>query len=186
MTSAFAQNGSLRQGTLNAYTHSNTAPRTVNKRLQFYYHYLQDVAPTGLTVQHVPVPRDEHGHLPARSPVREEIQLLTASGFHFMTGLVSVESDPEALERTAGDEAYTNWLGGYFAPEGGRWRFFTGHSLIAFFSTEGDTWALAAEFDPVEQADEVAAFLQEEFDELHGAMDMAAQQGEEADAEGED
>lgn len=167
MTSVFAQNGGLSEQTFEAYNLCKTVPRVVRRMLDFYYVYLKDVAPLGLIIEHVPVEPDDQGRLPDRDPEREEIRLYTNSGKVFVSGLVSKEYDPRNLERPAGDEAYTHWLQGDFTPDGDNWRFFTGMTKIRFFSSRGtDGWVVGNEFHPIDQADEVAAFLQQEFNNL--------------------
>lgn len=84
-----------------------------------------------------------------------------------MSGLVSVEYDYSQLERVAGDEAYTNFTAQEFefAPDGDDWRFFTGQTKIRFFGSHlKEEWELKCDFRPVQQGEEVAAYLQEEFD----------------------
>ena len=170
MTSLFARNRRLGRQTLEAYHRLNTS-QNVNNRLDFFMNYLQDVAPSGLIIEHVPVEPDERGRPTVRDPAREEIQLSTLAGDLFMSGLVSLEYNPRDLERTAGDEAYTKWLHSEFTADGDNWRFFTGQSTIKFFDSQKDEWYVAGEFHPIEEAEEVAAFLQEEFDKLYLNVD---------------
>lgn len=83
-----------------------------------------------------------------------------------MSGLVSMEINATQIERVAADEAYTKWLDGDFVDE--KWRFFTGIKHIRLFesSPHGDEWDLVENFDPIESAQEVAEFLQQEYDRL--------------------
>ncbi len=97
---------------------------------------------------------------------------MTDAGETFMSGLVSVEHSHHNLARVAGDEAYTNWEKGEFTKvpmcaDGKEWRFFTGHSqMIRFFSSRYTLkiWGTDGEFDVIHDAEQVAAFLQEEYD----------------------
>lgn len=167
MTSPFARNQQLSQQTLAAFRQSPRIASDVTERLGFYCAYLEDVAPYGLTVQHVPVELDNEEQDSTRENRREEIQLLTESGMIFMSGIVSMEYHSSTFERVAGDEAYTKWLEGEFTPDGNNWRFFTGHTKLRFFNSyRGGEWESAGEFLPIQQAEEVAAFLQQEFDKL--------------------
>ncbi|CAF9908111.1 MAG: hypothetical protein ALECFALPRED_004224 [Alectoria fallacina] len=165
MTSPFARNQQFSQQTLAAFRQSPRLASDVTERLAFFCAYLEDVAPSGLVVQHVPVELDNEEQDSARNPRREEIQLVTESGMIFMSGIVSME--------VAGDEAYTKWPeGGFTTPDGNNWRFFTGHNnKFRFFSSyRGGEWESTGEFHPIQKAEEVAAFLQQEFDRLplHG------------------
>lgn len=103
-----------------------------------------------------------------RAPRREEILLTTSSGKIFMSGLISLEDNHSILERTAGWEAYTYWLDGEFAPNRDNWRFFTGHARkIKFFSSRDRVeWAAEEAFLLVQDVEDVAIFLQQEFDKL--------------------
>lgn len=148
---------------LEAYNRLNISPQSVTDRVDFYCIYLRDVAPLGLTIEHIPVISDDE----ERSPAREEILLTTNSGKIFMFGLVSLEINPTNVERTAGHEAYTNWLNGEFTPGENNWRFFTAQSKIRFFSSHlCDEWEARGEFHPIQHAEEVAAFLEQEFYKL--------------------
>ncbi|KAL9129720.1 MAG: hypothetical protein Q9175_007218 [Cornicularia normoerica] len=167
MTSLFARNRGLDRQTLEAYQRAIRNPLSVNDTLDFYCTYLQDVAPEGLIVHHIPVDLDNEGRVFVRNPPREEIQLCTSHGMVFMSGLVSLEFSPRTLERTAGDEAYTKWLHGEFIPDGNNWRFFTCQARIKFFNNYNiDEWDSVGTYHPIQYAEEVAAFLQEEFDKL--------------------
>ena len=166
MTSRFAQYRRLSQQTLDAYHSYGALPRSVQDRLDFYLLFLQDVAPAGVTVEHVPVDiSDNEGRVSAEPSAREQI-LLTISGTQmiFMSGLVSMEYN-RALERTAADEAYTQWLYGDFVPDGYNWRFFTCQTMILFYhSHRSDRWDSVGDFNPFLHADQVATFLQQEYD----------------------
>lgn len=166
MTSQFTRNGGLREQTLDAYNRSCMCPRGVDERLNFYLTYLEDVVPSGVTVDHVPVELDNGGRVSVRNPPREEI-LLTMSGKIFMFGLVSMEYNPRTLEKTTGDEAFTQWLNGDYIPDGENWRFFTCQSMILFFNSHhDDDWECVSDFDPIDHVDQVAAFLQREADSV--------------------
>lgn len=163
MTSPFVHYQGIGELALEAYSRLNISPQSVMDRVRFYCIYLKDVAPLGLTVHHIPVEPDDK----ERSPAREEILLTTNSGKIFMSGLVSLEANPANVERTAGHEAYTNWLNGEFTPADDIWRFFTGLSKIRFFSSHlCDEWEARGVFHPIQQAEEVAAFLEKEFYKL--------------------
>ena len=86
-----------------------------------------------------------------------------------MSGIVTLDHNGSLTEKIAGDEAYTNWGNGLFVRDGYTWRFFTATGEMRFFmnsSNERDEWYFAEEFDPIEGAQDVAAFLQKEYDGL--------------------
>lgn len=87
-----------------------------------------------------------------------------------MSGLVSMDRNPTTVETIAGDEAYTQWDNGDFIQDEDRWRFFTGsNNLIRLFrSDHGDGWSIPSEFHPINQARDVAGYLQREFDRIDG------------------
>ncbi|CAD6587166.1 MAG: hypothetical protein ASARMPRED_003014 [Alectoria sarmentosa] len=164
MTSHVARNGGLSQQTHEAYRCYGRTPRGVDERLHFYYTYLLDVVPWGITVNHIPAERSND---PRASSTREEIQLLTLSGTIFMSGLVSMERSATMIETVAADEAYSKWLDGDFVPDDRKWRFFTGLTQIRFFeSPRGDEWDLVDNFNLMLNAQGVAAFLQQEYNRL--------------------
>ena len=127
-------------------------------QLHFYYHYFRDVVPQGVTVQHCPT---------GESGTRDEIQLLTPSGRIFMSGLVSIDRSTTEVESVAGSEAYTHWLDGDFVPGADKWRFFIAHTKLLFFICrhgnhyEKEDWA-----DPMMDAENLAAYLQCQYDRL--------------------
>lgn len=84
-----------------------------------------------------------------------------------MSGIVSMDRNPTLLEEVAGDEAYTKWDNGDFMRDGDNWRFFTGNVLIRLFrSHHGDEWRMPREMDPIWDVEEVAEYLQQEFDRI--------------------
>ena len=169
MTSLFARNQRLEQSTLDAYARFTARPHDLEAKVKNFCMYLQNIVPQGISVRHEPVRVDAAEPTLERNPVREEILLENEKGKIFMSGLVSLEVGPVGLERAAGDEAYTSWLNGDFAPDGDKWRFFIGHGkTIKFFRSDGkDGWVAAAErFRLNQNVDEAAAFLQQEFDKI--------------------
>lgn len=163
MTSAFARNGQLSPLTLEAYVRYSRDTGTLNERLGFYFLYLSDIAPSTLTVEHVPTKEE----LRDRNPPREELQLRTSPRIVFISGLVSAERHYEPLERAAGDGAYTAWLYGDYVADRDKWRFFTGQLRIKSFNSRGsDEWEIVGGCDPTYHAEEVAQFLREAYDKL--------------------
>ncbi|KAF6221501.1 hypothetical protein HO133_002357 [Letharia lupina] len=175
MTSPFARNQALSQKTIEAYSRLNGSEQ-VNHRVEFYLAYLQDVAPEGLTVSHIPVEGDRsHGAV-----MGEEIRLIMSSGILFMSGLVSLDPRPNELETCAGNEAYTKLLNGDFTPHDFNWRFLTGQDTtinwrfftgqdtkINFFSSDDSLWYKPdGQFHPIQNAEQVAAYLQQKRDGL--------------------
>ena len=164
LTSYLAQNDRLREQTIEAYYRSESAPRDLKSKLDFYIAYLEDVVPTGLTVFHFPVGVDERGQPIVRNPEREEIQIQTHLKQIFMSGLVSLEHNTRKLEETACDEGYTKWGNGDFTRDWNNWRFFTCHTRIQFFSGKDDDWEESGDFDPIEDAKKVTEYLQQELE----------------------
>ncbi|KAF6237724.1 hypothetical protein HO173_003925 [Letharia columbiana] len=175
MTSPFARNQALSQQTIEAYSRLNGSEQ-VNHRVEFYLAYLRDVAPEGLTVSHIPVEGDRsHGAV-----MREEIRLIMSSGILFMSGQVSLDPRPNELETYAGDDAYTKWLNGDFTVHDFKWHSFTGQDItinwrfftgqdttINFFSSDDSPWYKPdAQFHPIQNAEQVAAYLQQKRDGL--------------------
>ena len=84
-----------------------------------------------------------------------------------MSGLISNEINYQMTEVCAGDEAYTEWLDGYFVDDNNRWRFFTGtRSLRIYGCRAEEDWQLRLEHVPVEFMQRVATYLQEEYNNL--------------------
>ena len=84
-----------------------------------------------------------------------------------MTGLVRRDRNPQQCERVAGDEAFSYYCEGEFAKDAQdeqNWRFFTGHDAIRFFKSHGgDSWEEARCYYPMNDTEEVAEDLQEEY-----------------------
>ena len=165
MTSLFVRNNGLSRDTLGAYTAYCIDPGAEDDRLHFYYRYLVEVVPYGVTVHHIPADRSRCGlH---NTNTREEIVLLTPSGGIFMSGLVSNEKQYVHIEQVAGSEAYTKWLNGDFVPDDYNWRFFIGVGRIGFYNSRNlDEWYCVNHSNPIDDVDSVAAHLQLEFDKL--------------------
>ena len=85
-----------------------------------------------------------------------------------MSGLVSVDYNTTSVETVAGSEAYTHWLDGDFVSGDQDWRFFVAHTNLTFLSCrhgtqyEWDGWV-----NPMNDADEAAAHLQQQYDMLN-------------------
>ena len=166
MTSNFAQTGKFSERTSLTVFRLQASRDSTQSHVDFYCSYLRDVAPLGLTVHYIAVEPDYRSQ---GDGMREEILLMTDNGKIFMSGLVSAEPFSIALERTAGNEAYTNWSKGEFTPDGNKWRFFIGTGeRIRFFSSngEGDGWVRETGHTVVMGAWDIAAFLQQEFDKI--------------------
>ena len=161
MTSNFARNGGLSRQTMDEYLrYGGPRPRNLRERVYFYETYLQDVVPDRVTV-HV---RPKH-----MTRERHEIQLLTPTGAIFMWGLVGTETDHDVVKYAAGIDASKRYRDGLFVPDWLSWRFFTGLTEIRFFSAEENSnegWECGGEFHPINDAQYVAAYLQQEFDKL--------------------
>lgn len=161
ISSNFAELGRLYNETIEAYNLFQRYPNTEHRK-EFYEHYFLNVVPWGVHVKHIPADRSGLAHHDWNT--REEIRLLMPSGKIFMSGLVSREYSSPGLQSVAGDEAYTHWKNEKFAEDGRNWRFFTGQGLIKFFNSyDGREWDLTDDFDPVKEADSVAAFLKEQY-----------------------
>ncbi|KAL9068684.1 MAG: hypothetical protein Q9161_005998 [Pseudevernia consocians] len=162
-TSYFAQTESLSQETLNAYQRFFHEPRNAEIKLDFYFCFLADVVPYGITVHHfLPSPR--------RIP-RYEIQLQTPSRKIFMSGLVAMEVGFVVMDAAAAAaaEASVQWNDRQFVPDGENWRCFIGigPALIGFYKAlgAGQLWedmSVAMRLDPRG----VAIYLQKEYDSL--------------------
>ena len=84
-----------------------------------------------------------------------------------MSGVLSMEVQTNYLHSIAADEAYTNWLEGYCVPDDGNWRFFTLTGVLSFFKGyRHDGWAIDDYFEPMDSAQDLAAYLQREYDSL--------------------
>ena len=84
-----------------------------------------------------------------------------------MSGLVSMERSHLMIEKIAADDAYSKWLDGDFVPDDRKWRFFTGLAEISFFKCHrSDEWNLLHDYDPMLHAQDVAAFLQQEYNRV--------------------
>ena len=170
MTSIVARVG-LSTMVRSIYERHGRSPRNIEDRVLFYLNYLFEVIPSGITVNRIFDPESYHN---GETATRVEVRLLTASGELFMSGLVSMDVRASHLEIVAGSEAYTRWLDGYFVPDSKYWRFFTGLGEIGFFGNGAhagedspeDEWGCQGRFDPIAHAQEVAAFLQQEYDRL--------------------
>ena len=88
------------------------------------------------------------------------------SGKIFMSGLVSMETESDQIERVAGDEAYTKYKDGDFARDGRKWLFFTGLDKIRFFEGVNDNVSKPRAYSPLADAQHVAAYLQEKYERL--------------------
>lgn len=164
MTSEYARNGHLSRLMLDAWSQCRDSPSSVDAKLQFYFRYLYDVVPLGICVQRVPSEPNTDQHSTAH---REEIQLLTLSGRLFMSGLISRERVPTSIETVAANEAYGSWLEEDFVPGDSDWRFFTGLISLRFYKGHhGDEYDVVETLSPMLYPREVAAYLQEEFDNL--------------------
>lgn len=84
-----------------------------------------------------------------------------------MSGLVGAEKNHHYTAKVAGEEAYDKWHNGFFIPDEQKWRFFTGLAMIRFFSSCGDKeWDRKGQLHPIDDAQYVAAYLQQEYDKL--------------------
>ena len=86
-----------------------------------------------------------------------------------MWGLVGTETDHDVVKYAAGIDASNRYRDGFFVPDWLNWRFFTGLTEIRFFSAEENSnegWECGGEFHPINDAQYVAAYLQQEFDKL--------------------
>ena len=156
MTSHYAQYRELAAATCEAYDRTLDSP-SLRNRLDFFYDYLVEVAPLGVHIRHIP----QRG-----CSSREEVQLVDTSERIIMSGLISLEYNPNHIEEVAGDEAYTKWDAGYFVPDD-TWRFFTGTHKIRFFkSQDGNDFELRGSWHPIKDVEQVAAYLQQEYDRL--------------------
>ena len=156
MTSYYAQYQQLSARTHDAFAWSEARREDLNARLTFYFIYLQDVVPYGITVHHIPRNFGQN---------REKIWLATYSSQIFMTGLIAMETNPTYCEEQAADEAYTQWVDGYFVDR--NWRFFTGLFRIRFCDGYEDAeWERVVDLDPMQNPAEVAQHLQECYDGL--------------------
>ena len=155
MTSYYARHRRLSQQTLRAYPRMD---RSIADRLRFYVSYFEDVAPDEVTVDHVPSTTNDG---------KEEVQLRTPSGRIFMSGLVSMDRSVNPAEEDDADGAYTNYRNGYFVHYEGAWRFFTAlGQLRVYCSFARDDWELMGKLPPFDDAKEVAAWLQSQYDSL--------------------
>lgn len=171
MTSIYAQRRTLSVQTRESFRRSRSEDARIDERLHFYLSYLREVVPAGITVHHIPANRGNAStqHNGQLTETREEIQLLTHTGRIFMSGLVSMENEYRPLETVSGYEAYTKWLDGDFARDRDNWRFFTGHNSLRFFNSyHGDKWERMATYFPAQYVQQVADYLQQEFDRLEG------------------
>ena len=167
MTSYYALFKELRLETRTAYTNACNSPRDLKKRLNFYLHYMADVIPHGLTARHVPstntITSSSTSSSTTTTPSRitgEEIQLLTPSGYLFMTGLVALEDEATPFtEEVVANEAYNSWLEGFFG--GNNWRFFTAMNRIGFREGYPNPVWNRVDFDPIVDVEMVARHLME-------------------------
>ena len=157
MTSSYARHGTLSHETIRLYGHML---RSTEHRVAFYLSYFQEVVPDGVTVHHIP--SATYGN------PRQEIELRTVSGRIFMSGLVSKERGYQILEECAADEAYTKWDDGDCVQfDDGGWRFFTAKENVRMYSSfPGHEYEMMESMEPVDEAREVAAWLQRQYDSL--------------------
>ena len=167
MTSFVARYRRFSQNFRDACAPFGNHPRDADERLQFYFYYLRDVVPHGIIVHDV-IYAPAVGANASSQNLKREIQLKTVSGRIFMLGLVSnVSNHLHNIEKSAGNKAYTQWKDGKFADDNEKWRFFTGTRSLRFFGCkDGEDWQLETEHSPIGYAVEIAAYLQEEYNNL--------------------
>ena len=84
-----------------------------------------------------------------------------------MTGLVGMDINPQPIEELTADEAYSKWHDGQFIDDGDQFRFFTAISQLLFYGCIGEgEWQMLLHCHPIDDAEEVAAFLQWHYDIL--------------------
>ena len=172
MTSNYAKNRGLSQQTLSLWKSIGDPPRDVADRLRFYLSYLSEVVPYGVTVHHIPSrPSYNTRHLPSRpsSDTRQKIQFWLGTGKIFMAGLVSLEINGVNAEHPATDEAYAKLYDeDIVSDDGGTWRLFSGGAKVRMYNCHRSTnaYELTGLFQPIENAGELAAHLQREYDSM--------------------
>ena len=163
-TSYFALTEGLSQETLDEYQRFFREPQNADFKLYFYFSYLSDVVPLGITIDPFPPP-------PLRIS-RDELRLRTPSGKIFMSGLVAMEmSHDDVIEpaSAAAAVAGVEWGSGHFVPDGNKHRFFIGigPALIRFYKSLGATrLSEDSAFTMMTNARGVAIYLQQEYDSL--------------------
>ena len=168
MHSYYVEYQELSEETHEIYNLFGAYPTNINERLDFYLSWLYDVVPHGVTVYHVST-TSPLTHLMTSERVEiAEIQLRTDRGEIFMTGLVSMEENAiDDLEMRAATEAIAKLRAGHFVDE--TWRFFSGLTQVRFcngYVGDDEKWERVGEWDPIRHADEVAEYLQQEYDQL--------------------
>ena len=93
--------------------------------------------------------------------------LSAPNGRIFMTGLVSMENSGDGIQNRAGGEAYTYWRHDEFVDD--TWRFFSGTTSVRFcngYESNGADWESIGDFDMNHNAERIAEYLQDEYDQL--------------------
>ena len=170
MTSNYAKNHGLSQETLSLWKSIGDPPRDVADRLRFYLSYLSEVVPYGVTVHHLPNrPSSSTGHPPRRpsSDPRQEIQFWLGTGKIFMAGLISMEINGVNAEHPATDDAYAKLYDEDIVSDNGTWRLFSGGAQLRMYNCHRiNEYELTGFFNPIENAGELAAHLQREYDSM--------------------
>lgn len=165
MTSYYAAYGALSRLSVDLYSRVGRRRDDYGREiLDFYLSYLGDVVPYGVTVQEGTVFEDDARTLPR---YYEMDLILTDTGNLFMSGLVSVVNDCRWIEQLAGDEAESKDRDGLFVRDNGTWRFFTATGRLHCYNHHGrGGWEMMGQFDPAQDAEVLAAHLQQQYDSL--------------------
>ena len=84
-----------------------------------------------------------------------------------MSGLISSELVPDRLEQAIAEEALIKYNDGDFENDDRCFRFFTGADEVKMYNSYTvDEYELMGVFDPIEDAEVVAAHLQRQFDSM--------------------
>ena len=87
-----------------------------------------------------------------------------------MSGLISFRSEPHQLEQAVAEEALFKYNDEEFESDGGCFRFFSGGDEVKMYNSYTvDEYELMGVFDPIEDAEVMAAYLQEQFDSMRSS-----------------
>ena len=178
MTSKFEQHGQLSRSTLELWERLRIYPTSTADLVDFWIWYFKDVVPSRVDVFHIET-RDQAWNLNgdgrgstrdgrARTPtLREEIKLLCEEGI-LMDGLTSIERNPTYIEELAGVLAWTHWRVGRNAPDHLQaWGMFTCLKSLRFYSSrDGTEWIQTAAFHPIQDVQQVVAYIRREYERI--------------------
>ena len=162
MPSYYEYHGTLSTATRAAWHRLGDYPDDIRVRLEFYLCYFRDVLPNGVVAFHIP------GYVQAFNlQGRYEIQLRCNEGI-LMTGLLSADNNPAAIEGLTAALTNDHWRDGWLVRNPHQaWGMFTCLDTLSFYiSYNGRTPARVSTYRPIEDLRDVAEYIREDYEEI--------------------